>query len=112
MSEAIFIPRRLVDELRKKGLNVEDTVIDALLKVLEADPTTAAEIRLDLAQKYFDEDEALISKDLVQASEKLYKACEEAIKALTIYNKLGEILVKVEEEGDGLLQSLRKPSKD
>jgi hypothetical protein len=49
MSETILVPRRLVDELRKKGLNVEDTVIDALLKVLEADPTTAAEIRLDLA---------------------------------------------------------------
>jgi len=99
MSESILIPRRLVDELRKRGFSVEDIVIDALLKALDADPTTAAEIRLDIARRYLEEGEALADKDPVQASEKLYKACEEAIKALAIYNRLSEILAKVEEKG-------------
>ena len=76
MSESIPIPRRLVDELKKRGLNVEDIIIDALLKALNADPTTAAGIRLDIARKYLEEGEALIDKDPVQASEKLYRACE------------------------------------
>jgi exonuclease VII small subunit len=44
--------------------------------------------RLDSARKYFEEGEALIDRDPVQAGEKLYKACEEAIKALAIYHGL------------------------
>jgi len=108
MSESILIPKRLVDELRKRGLSVEDVVIDALLKALDADPTTAAEVRLDIARKYLEEGEALTDKDSVQASEKLYKACEEAIKALAIYNKLSEILAKVEEKGRWTVTELEK----
>ena len=108
MSESILIPSRLVDELRRRGLSVEDIVIDALLKALDADPTTAAEIRLDVARKYLGEGEALIDKDPVQASEKLYKACEEAIRALAIYNGLSEILAKVEERGRWAVTELEK----
>jgi len=78
------------------------------LKVLDADPTTAAEIQLDLARKYFNEGEALIGRDPVQASERMYKACEEAIKALSIYNKLSEVLVKVEEKGRWTVTELEK----
>jgi hypothetical protein len=108
MSESILIPRRLVDELKKRGLNVEDIVIDALLKALNADPTTAAGIRLDIARKYLDEGEALIDRDPVQASEKLYKACEEAIKALAIYHGLRETLARVEEKGRWTVTELEK----
>jgi len=108
MSESILIPRRLVDGLRKRGLSVEDIVIDALLKALDADPTTAAEIRLDIARKYLGESEALIDKDPVQAGEKLYKACEEAIKALAIYNRLSEVLAKVEERDRWAVTELEK----
>jgi hypothetical protein len=108
LSESIPIPRRLVDELKKRGLNVEDIVIDALLKALNVDPTTAAGIRLDIARKYLEEGEALIDRDPVQASEKLYKACEEAIKALAIYHGLGEILARVEERGRWTVTELEK----
>ena len=38
--------------------------------------------QLQLALKFLEEGEALIEKDPVQASEKLYKAAEEAVKAL------------------------------
>jgi hypothetical protein len=108
VSESIPIPKRLADELKKRGLNVEDIVIDALLKALNADPTTAAGIRLDIARKYLEGDGALIDRDPVQASEKLYKACEEAIKALAIYHGLGEILARVEERGRWTVTELEK----
>jgi len=41
-----------------------------------------AERRLELALKYLEEGRAFADKDPVQASEKLYKAAEEAVKAL------------------------------
>jgi hypothetical protein len=43
-----------------------------------------AERHLALASRYLEEGKTLIEKDPVQASEKLYKAAEEAVKALAI----------------------------
>ncbi|WP_052886701.1 MULTISPECIES: PaREP1 family protein [Archaea] len=43
-----------------------------------------AERHLALALRYLEEGRTLIEKDPVQASEKLYKAAEEAVKALAI----------------------------
>ena len=43
-----------------------------------------AERHLALALRYLEEGKTLIDKDPVQASEKLYKAAEEAVKALAI----------------------------
>jgi len=48
-----------------------------------------------LRKKYFNEEEKLIEEDPVQASEKLHKAVEEAIKALAIAENLKEILERV-----------------
>jgi len=45
---------------------------------------------LQLALKFLEEGEALIEKDPVQASEKLYKAAEEAVKALAAALELPE----------------------
>jgi len=50
-----------------------------------------------LREKYFNEEEKLIEEYPVQASEKLYKAVEEAIKALAIAENLKEILRSVKE---------------
>ncbi|BDC18648.1 PaREP1 family protein [Acidianus sp. HS-5] len=55
--------------------------------------TTSAEV-------YYEEAEELLSKgDLVQASEKYYKAAEEAIKLLVIENNLKEIAKEAQENG-------------
>jgi len=45
---------------------------------------------LQLALKFLEEGEALIEKDPVQASEKLYKAAEEAVKAFAAALELPE----------------------
>jgi hypothetical protein len=64
--------------------------------------------RLNSARKYFEEGEALTDMDPVQASEKLYKACDEAIKALAIHHGLSEILARVEERGRWTVTELEK----
>jgi hypothetical protein len=45
---------------------------------------------LELAEKFLSEGRELIDKDPVQASEKLYKAAEEAVKIIAIALKLPE----------------------
>lgn|GEM_PF-4334772 len=52
---------------------------------------------LEFAEKYLEEGRSLVDKDPVQASEKLYKAAEECVKALAIYSNLIEVLEKVKE---------------
>jgi hypothetical protein len=64
--------------------------------------------KLNSARKYFEEGEALIDRDPVQAGEKLYRAYEEAIKPLAIYNELSEILARVEERGRWTVTELEK----
>jgi hypothetical protein len=49
-----------------------------------------AERHLELALKYLEEGRALADRDPVQASEKLYKAAEEAVKALAAALELPE----------------------
>jgi len=49
-----------------------------------------AERHLKLALRYLEEGKALADKDPVQASEKLYKAAEEAVKALALALDLEE----------------------
>jgi hypothetical protein len=46
---------------------------------------SAAEERIELALKYLEEGRALVEKDPVQASERLYRAAEEAVKALALH---------------------------
>jgi hypothetical protein len=50
----------------------------------------------------------LADKDPVQASEKLYKAAEEAVKALAVCFSMEDILKVVGGRVDGLFQSLRR----
>jgi hypothetical protein len=65
---------------------------------------------LELAEKFLVEGEKLINKDPVQASEKLYKAAEEAVKTIAIALKLSEAeeAVKRERWTTGLLDSAVK----
>jgi hypothetical protein len=53
-------------------------------------PFDDARKRLELAEKFLSEGRELIDKDPVQASEKLYKVAEEAVKIIAIALKLPE----------------------
>jgi len=44
----------------------------------------SASVHLNLALKYLEEGKTLSDKDPIQASEKLYKAAEEALKAMAL----------------------------
>jgi hypothetical protein len=81
LSVSVPLPKRLVDVLEANGLSV----VDAILAVLgdKLDPSVVAEARIGLAEKFLDEAREYIAKgDTIQASEKLYKAAEECVKAL------------------------------
>jgi len=95
----VSIPRRLVEELEKRGMDVETSVVDLLMKALNLDPEVSVDVHLELALKYLEEGKSLVDKDPVQASEKLYKAAEEVVKALATYFNLSDILEDVAKSG-------------
>jgi hypothetical protein len=53
----------------------------------------------------------LVEKDSVQASDKLYKAAEEAVKVLALHFGLSDVLEKVERGAAGPPRSSRRLSK-
>ncbi|WP_291766591.1 PaREP1 family protein, partial [Caldivirga sp. UBA161] len=65
-------------------------VVELLTKVLSLDPATVSRAHLELAIKFLNEGKGLIDKDPIQAGEELYKAAEEAIKAIAITLNLEE----------------------
>ncbi|GAB6947656.1 PaREP1 family protein [Vulcanisaeta sp. JCM 16161] len=80
------IPESLINEAMKRGIDI----IDLISKALNLDPSERSRAHLELAEKFLNEGEALIDRDPVQASEKLYKAAEEAIKAMAVALGLDE----------------------
>ncbi|WP_148224599.1 PaREP1 family protein [Vulcanisaeta moutnovskia] len=104
--EMIIIPSVLIEELRKKDLDPEDVILDALVRTANLDPDVVIEARVNLANKYLGKE--LVNKDPVQASEKLYKAAEECVKALAQYYDLKDILVRVSEKGRWTVTELEK----
>jgi hypothetical protein len=66
-----------------------------------------AERHLALALRYLEEGMTLIEKDPVQASEKLYKAAEEAVKALAIGLDLEQARIATK-EGTGWTRLLNR----
>ena len=84
------LPDSLINALKRRGLDV-DYVIDVLVASLSMDPSDAARAHAELALSMFNEGLGFVDRgDVVQASEKLYKAVEEAIKALAIAKNLDE----------------------
>ncbi len=75
------IPQTLIEALRKRGGLDLDYIIDVLAAKLNLDPSDTAKAHAELALAMFNEGLGFVDKgDVVQASEKLYKAVEEAIK--------------------------------
>lgn len=90
----VVIPEALLKEVKKRGIDV----VDVLSKALGIDPPGRASAHLELAMRFLSEGKALVDKDPVQASEKLYKAAEEAVKAIAIAAGLDEA-ERAEEQG-------------
>jgi len=83
VSVTISIPRRLYEEAKRRGLDIETRVVEFLARELELDPREEVSLHVELAKGFLREALSLLEKnDTVQASEKLYKAAEEAIKAM------------------------------
>jgi hypothetical protein len=105
---SLRIPRRVAEEPKRRNLDPEPLVVDFLASLLELDPQEAAESHLELAVRYLEEGKNLIGTDPAQASEKLYKAAEQAVKALTTHFNLKDILEDVEKSGTWSLGKLEK----
>lgn len=88
------VPNSLLVEAKRRGIDL----VDLLSKALGVDPPSRASAHLELARRFLEEGEALVEKDPIQASEKLYKAAEEAVKALAVALGLEEAK-KAEEQG-------------
>lgn len=104
---AVSIPKVIVDKLVERGIDVETYVVDMLAEAVGLDPVAVAEAHLELAVRFLAEGRALADRDPVQASEKLYKAAEEAVKALAHLN-LSEVLRRVEVRGRWSATDLEK----
>ena len=107
----VAIPEALLAELRRRGVDVESWIVDVLAKALQLDPKTSAVAHMELAERHLEEGKALADRDPVQASEKLYKAAEEAVKALAICLGL-DVVEKVEARGRWTAAELDRSARD
>ena len=103
----ITIPRKIAEKARERGIDIVDIVIDTLIERLGINPTEELEIRRELARKYLEEGIGLADRDPVQASEKLYKAAEEAVKAAAKILSL-PVISNVKERGRWTATDLEK----
>ena len=85
----VVLSNRLYDRLReeaiKRGISVEEFIVDVLSKTLNIslDPSDEVELHLKLAEKFLSDAEVFLAKkDYVQASEKGWGAAAQAVKAL------------------------------
>lgn len=90
------------------GVDAESWIIDLVLRQLNLDPIDEAEVHLELAERFLEEGKGLVDKDPVQASEKLYKATEEAVKAAAYRMGLQDILSKVKDRGRWTITDLER----
>ena len=67
-----------------------------------------SETRVKLMERFLEEGKRLVDEDPVQASEKLYKAAEEAVKQLAHSLKVEDVLKLVEERGRWTVTDLER----
>jgi hypothetical protein len=91
MFENLTVPRKLIDEARRRGIDVEELLIETLAKILNIDPNEVALARLEIILNLmYEAEKYLREKNPIQASEKLYKVVEECIKALAERHVISE----------------------
>jgi len=78
------LERKLKEECERSGASIEELALEALCRGMdeEIDPSDRAELYARLSEKYLREAEDLLSKDHVQASEKLWGAAALMVKAV------------------------------
>ena len=108
MSVTIEVPELIASRAAEMGVDIEQEFLEYILRRLNFDNTMRMKIHLELAERFLKDGKKLIDKDPIQASEKLYKAAEEAIKALTICFDLGDILSNVSSRGRWTITDLEK----
>jgi post-segregation antitoxin (ccd killing protein) len=87
----VTIPDRLAGEARKRGLDLEALILDVLAEKLSRDPAEELWNRLEVAEHMIRRAREELDKgDPVEASEKIYKAVEEAVKVLARLHGLEE----------------------
>ena len=90
--ELIYIPKKLMEEARRRGIDVIELVLNTLTNVLNLDPHEITIARLEIAEKFLKEAKTYLKKkDVIQASEKLYKVVEECIKSLAEIFKVSQL---------------------
>lgn len=104
----IIPPRRIVEELGRRGVDPGSYIVDLLVRSLSLDPMVGVEAHLELALRYLEEGRRLADGDAVRASGKLYKAAEEVVRALTTYYNLDDILGRVAERDRWTVTELPK----
>jgi hypothetical protein len=87
-----------VEELGRRGVDPGSYIVDLLVRPLSLNPMVGVEAHLELALGCLEEGRRLTNDGPVQASEKLYKAREEVVKALANYN-LDDVLGRAAERG-------------
>ena len=65
-------------------------------------------IHLELAFRFFEEGVKVVDKDLIQASEKLYKSVEECVKACAKFLQMEDIIERVRSRGRWTVTDLEK----
>ncbi|MDJ0269469.1 MAG: PaREP1 family protein [Aigarchaeota archaeon] len=83
-SFSVSIPENLAEGLRSRGVDIDSYVVELIIRELRLDPRSEAEAHLELSRRFLREASDLLNRDSVQASEKLHKAAEEAVKALAV----------------------------
>jgi len=63
MDVSIIIPKKLVEEIARRGLDLEEIVFNSLIEKLRLDPATSTEARLELARRYLRGGAELVDKD-------------------------------------------------
>ncbi len=99
MSLSVRIPREIAERVRELGLDLESFVIEVLAERLGLDPVEEARAHLELAERFLDEGRKLVDVDPIQASEKLYKAAEECVKALAKALRLEKVVESARSRG-------------
>ena len=95
----IKLPEALIKVLEGLGIDIEANVIELLMNEISIERSKKAKLHAELAKYFLSEGKRLIDKNPIQASEKIYKAAEEAIKALTMSLGIENVLSKVKERG-------------
>jgi len=109
---SIILPEKIVNKARELGIDLEQMIVNFLVNKLDLNPKEKARVHFELAKRFLEEGKNLVDGDPVQASEKLYKSAEEAIKALAILMDLKDVLRRVEARGRWTVTDLERAVKE